>query len=383
MAAHATQYGVAVHKILLENRSVPSLTEDALMHKGVALRLLNTQLSLGMNDDGISSDINALMYTIGAIATHELNREHLESMGAADPIAFGTVMPPPSSRLRAFHQLDVVPLHWRALQKLVEGNGGLSSLQLPGMASVLALVDLVGASKSAIKPTYERHWDPMPQSFRFSTLYTSYKEVRTTPGRGFFTCVGDALPARCIAIMIRLATLNHMMCVSATQTHINITETAASFQPSLYSLQHDLLSLPSWTGLDEDEQRSSHNGVYECCRLAAIIYSNAVLMGISSLGGWHTRLTHQLRTGLEESDFLQWPIKYQGMLAWALCVGALAAPRSADHVFFEDSLRDVMSSLNKEGLPMSRKSVDELLGDYLWSEKACKHGAAMLWCALR
>jgi hypothetical protein len=241
--------------------------------------------------------------------------------------------------------------------------------------------DLIRASKLANTPSCTRAWNIEPLFFRSTALQHPLKGSCVAPGRAFFTRLSAALPARCIKIMIRLATMNHLMCVSSAQLHTSsaIVEQNSKLLVTMRAVQHDLLSLPDWGSLDNLEQGSSHEGVYGCCRLTAIIYSNAVLIDIPPQCGWHTKLAHRLRLLLEHFCFGYWPAEFQCMLVWTLCVGVLAAPRSADHTFFEDALRELLGTMC---LISSRKSVESILGEFMWSQEACKHGAAMLWSAL-
>jgi hypothetical protein len=115
MVMHAVQYSVAVHKDLVGNQLVESSTKEALWHKGTILHLLRQRLLLNTSKP---SDTGAMFYTVWILATHELDREIMESMASADPMAFSALMPPPNG-IRVYRKLDVTAIHGWALQLLL------------------------------------------------------------------------------------------------------------------------------------------------------------------------------------------------------------------------------------------------------------------------
>ena len=58
--------------------------------------------------------------------------------------------------------------------------------------------------------------------------------------------------------------------------------------------QHRLVASPSWNELDDDARAKTSHQLYECTRLTAIIYSNAVVYAYPPHSGWHVKLVAQL-----------------------------------------------------------------------------------------
>lgn len=68
------------------------------------------------------------------------------------------------------------------------------------------------------------------------------------------------------------------------------------------------------------------------------------------------------------------------LMLWALCVGALAAFRFPDRIFFEKRLMELVQK-HEERLK-SRAKATTILEDFKRSQKVCGDGTAMLWAAV-
>ena len=142
--------------------------------------------------------------------------------------------------------------------------------------------------------------------------------------------------------------------------------------------KHKVLSLPLWEELSETEKCGGNETLYECCRLAAILYANAVVFPtLEDFPGIRkpVRLLKELLD--QESDEPQVTgVEYNAML-WAVCVGGIGAYQTEHWHFFVSTLRSYVGGLaitSFEGL----KSV---LRDFVWSDRACDGGLAVIWAA--
>ena len=145
-----------------------------------------------------------------------------------------------------------------------------------------------------------------------------------------------------------------------------------------YAAHRDLLSLPSWKDLDEATKLCSHSARYETCRLTSILYSNAVLLGLPPHTGWHRNLVCRLRMLLELCSFNEWAESSAELLTWALFVGGIASYRTQDRNFFEHYLSDILVRSQTRFWPKVRHGLQE----FIWSDSAYEHGAAVLWDSL-
>jgi hypothetical protein len=178
--------------------------------------------------------------------------------------------------------------------------------------------------------------------------------------------------------MIQLATVNRIMSVYGTELLASKTARLTALYKTQRALQHQLLSLPQWSSLDELELNCSGRFTYLVCKLTALIYSNAVLIALPANRGWHIRLSSRLKHLLEQTSCQSWRDDMSDFLLWSLFVGGLAASRSPARDFFEESLRVLLA---RKGLTLW-SDVEAILEDFMWSSPACRHGAAVLWQSL-
>ncbi|KAK5710115.1 hypothetical protein LTR17_019177 [Elasticomyces elasticus] len=375
VVAHASQYAVAVHQDLLDNRVSKSSSPEALAHKVCALRLIRTMLSSGTSSDRVHAS-----FAVGLLATHELNDEMMKAMHESNPLPFDALMPPPRE-LRVLSQLGLMPSHAEAFRFLLGGGMDARHVKNTGQFETWALADLWYSSKDYTAPTCPNPWRVDVSHFS-PDPGTNVPGVESAQGRGFFAEVSFGLTARALAVLTRLAALNQKMAALASTKgprHPTWSPHHHAFMVTLNALQHQLLSLPPWDSLEIQERCDSSQEVYECCRLTAVIYSNAALLALAPHTGWHTRLAHTLRLLLEKHEYSSWSGQLSAMLTWSLVVGALAAYRSHDREFFEVALRKQVKKMQLKSWVL----LEEVLTNFIWSKKACQHGAAMLWLSVK
>lgn len=179
--------------------------------------------------------------------------------------------------------------------------------------------------------------------------------------------------------MIHLATINGI--ISNAQHQPLTAQKRQAVLATRNALQYQLLLLPEWHDLDEDAQTHSDESLYKICRLTAIIYSNAVLFGLPPHRGWHTNLAMRLREESQIPD--DTPHRSTGsddLLLWVYFVGGMAAFRSPARLYFESALRDLLRRRRKRSRTWDM--VEAVLGEFMWSRAACRHGASVLWVAV-
>ena len=233
----------------------------------------------------------------------------------------------------------------------------------------MSSVDLSESSKQAKMPRLPCAWTVD------ETVLT--QRSPDTLGRGFFVQVPfELLPGRFICLAIQLAALSHAMSAQAAKDAGN--ERRSAILDTRNALQHQLLSLPLVQSDETAQQALAERGLYRCCWLAAVIYSNAVIFALTPHSGWQLTLTKRLQALLETYEYSTWSAGLDDVLLWIVVMGGLASLEGPNAAFFRDALRDI---LWKRGNP-SWPAVMDVLTGFLWLEKACAHAARLLWLSL-
>jgi hypothetical protein len=139
--------------------------------------------------------------------------------------------------------------------------------------------------------------------------------------------------------------------------------------------QRRVLSVPSWDDLSEAE---TPREVYEAVRLAAILYSTAVIFPLPSDSGWHMRLADKIRHLLTSTECKDHGDDQLSLLAWAMAVGSIASHGCALFDWYVERLRRLLAQLEI----WTWQQTEALLVQILWSGRACARGATVLRQAL-
>lgn len=143
--------------------------------------------------------------------------------------------------------------------------------------------------------------------------------------------------------------------------------------------KHQVLSLPTWDALPQSETCGRHRALYECSRLAAVLYANAVVFPtLEDFPGIQEPL-RQLRELLEDCDLSEWREGVSELLLWSIFIGGIGAHRSPHWPYFASALRRCTANMRE----LSSESVKAILRGFVWSDIACDEGATMLWNAIR
>nr|OQO19917.1 hypothetical protein B0A51_10532 [Rachicladosporium sp. CCFEE 5018] len=357
---------------LVDRRVTRSSSPKTLTHLGKALRGLAAELSHGWADSSV------VFLSVGLLACHDLDEEKMTAMYGTSPLQFVPLVHL-SENMRVLLQLGYNDVHVQAKGRIVNQIGGLEKISIPGLGDIAAYLELANSSKLYQLPRYENFW----HAERLANLTKLGPGLLGKPlasggaGRGFFLHAQQGLTPRSLSILMQLSAVNERLKHETVQNAETAPEPDPHLLRLLHKLQHQLLSLPNWDDLDSREQKASVRHVYDCVRLAAVIYSNAVLLALPHHTGWHTALSHRLRDLIDLNDWRDDMTMYP-VLPWVLTVGGIAAYRSQDRVFYEETLTELLQIMDSP----SWKAVERTLGGFLWSRQACKHGAAMLWQGL-
>ena len=188
----------------------------------------------------------------------------------------------------------------------------------------------------------------------------------SAPGHGF--SVRNDLPDQAVDALVLLATVDRYISQHRNEGLDNDV-TMSRLVDTRNAAHHAILSLADWK--EQPQTGISSELVYECCRLTATIYSNAVVHGLPLQLGWHQKQVHQLRL------LFKGPVSdsqnASDVFVWALCIANLAASGSPDQDFFESRLG---SAIAKRGLS-SWSMVEKIVEEFLWSRTACADSPVM------
>lgn len=315
MIYHVLYYCVAVYHDQMNNTLVLSCQPDMLWHKAEAIRLLNQCLSKA---DGSNLDvvICTIMYLTGLDLEQRRSEYTLLFRGhrwqATWPWVDGQKVP--------------VKAHVDGLQVLVAKRGGSHALQMPGLALSIASADLVYASLRLDKPRFPSFWT------LDGRILAAYQEADSsapqTPASGLASIAG-MLPFDFLDVLVNIARTERLV---SSHPH--------TFELSEYQLEaarcvahHQLLSLPAWNDTDGIYGEWADETIYECCRLSAILFSNAVIVGLPPHVDWHIRLCAHIRRHLEHCDMEELSGDAPGLLLWIVFVACMAACGFGTRIF--------------------------------------------------
>ncbi|KAI6889473.1 hypothetical protein KC360_g240 [Hortaea werneckii] len=371
LSFHTFNFACAVHVDLARNQIVRTRSREVLFHKTVAISLLNRLLT------NKSKDLEMILVSVLLLAGNELDERSVSGLAAADVPGMHFQPHMPLCRwISVYGRMEGEPAHGAAMGLLVQQLGGLSKITMPGLADIVAFAELMWASPRLMRPNFTCFWDMDPSILRHHRVQSSEPGM-PAPGRGFFTRIPGGLPSQALNVMIRLATVDRYM-ADCRLRRLQPDE-EESLIATRNAIQHALLSLPAWDSLTKEERAFGNKKAYECCVQTAALYSNAVIMAFPPNLGWHVNFVQNIRSIIGSAPVEEWDDDMLDLLIWSLSVGALANSRTPERRFFEDRLSTVLKLRRITSWP----EVQSILEEFLWSDVACRHGAAVLWASIR
>jgi hypothetical protein len=188
-------------------------------------------------------------------------------------------------------------------------------------------------------------------------------------GNEFRPLVKLGLTEEALAIMIDMVNITAVMEAFSMQTLKN---------PSIIPLitrrneiVHRLLSLIPGCELVQSPESS----LYECCRLAALIYALAGIYPIPTSTGTCRKLVLQFQSAMEEVRLKELYGCGAKFYIWALFLAGVAAERMPQRLWFVKRLKGLLLTEN-----ISRWSeVKHLAMSFLWMSSVCDEGGMNLW----
>lgn len=139
------------------------------------------------------------------------------------------------------------------------------------------------------------------------------------------------------------------------------------------AVQHRLVSLT--LGSDLGDVTVQQAGVYECCRLTAVLYACAVTFPFPTTTGWDRNLVRGIKMTLENLSLENWPVYPSDFHLWVLVLAGIAAFQKVERAWFAEKLRKLAW---RKGL-CNWSQVVPILKSFLWMDTACEVGGMSLW----
>jgi hypothetical protein len=142
------------------------------------------------------------------------------------------------------------------------------------------------------------------------------------------------------------------------------------------AVQQRLLLLPTAEELSIPSSSSKPKpNIYECCRLAALIYGVAVVFPVPNSHGLLQELARRLIIVLRVLDIRTFGVELGGVLLWMLVLGGIAALDTPERHWFASQLAWTVRRLDVDDWEV----VEDILGSFLWLDSACSQGGRLLW----
>jgi hypothetical protein len=138
------------------------------------------------------------------------------------------------------------------------------------------------------------------------------------------------------------------------------------------AVQKHVMLLP--TAKELNITASSGPSIYECCRLAAIIFSVGVIFPIPNTYDVLQTLVQRLKAAIEVSGIESYSAECSEVFLWILVLGGIAALEKPERPWFVSQL-----ALLVKGLKIDWVGAQHILETFLWLDIACSASGRHLW----
>ncbi|KAL5322824.1 hypothetical protein ACEPPN_010803 [Leptodophora sp. 'Broadleaf-Isolate-01'] len=359
---HALAFGAIVHMDVLRSPRLSLENPLRLFHKVQTMRLLKEEMK--NPNQAVLDDVILAILTLSTNEVETVANNIKEK--ARSPF---------NSPLASIQWLDVygcishVKTHTAAMRSIIARRGGLENVELPGLAEVLFLSDVLGATQNLSKPHFPlllaaRDLPPLEidRVLRFPLMKL---------GQAFESLSAFGVNERALRVLQTMVDLS--MIIDGHTRGAKPIKDMASFILRRNAVQHSLTSLPSGEELEVGEVSSVC--LYESIRHAAMIYSVAVTFPLPPLTGVFGKLSLALKGIMETSKFDPcWQLSPKTLL-WILTLGGIAASGTDERAWYVQNLEAVSGALKLSDWRYVVVNIEE----YLWLESACDNGGRSLW----
>lgn len=267
-------------------------------------------------------------------------------------------------------------MHADGLNRMLSLRGGLDKVNMPGLAFLISLGDILTATCNLTRPTwsygsYAQHVPEAKVTKQWRDRVQSANHPLKDLGSGFFKLHGW-LPAEHATKMQEIF-VDMADYTRATQDFLlgpPEDRNSAIMADQRNSLQHRLMSLKR---LDEDG--FYEKDVYDLCWYAAVAYSMIVVFPLSPKAAKFDRLARLIKEKMLNKIVLKTWTTGPDLVVWNTVIGALCAVGSPYRSWF-------VHVLQAQAQQLSISSWLELkmrLMDFLWLPLASDTDGEMLW----
>ncbi|KAK5276830.1 hypothetical protein LTR40_011139, partial [Exophiala xenobiotica] len=328
---HAFIYATTLHLLCVHRgrEIVKSAPVMRLHHKIEAIKLVNEQLR---HLTGPPTD--ALIMSVAILAIHDSYDEIVHpKIHPTSPLAT-------AQNLHVYGNMVNEEQHLQAIILLIMQKGGLESLELFGMADIMALCDLYFSTKYVRRPVF-----PLlrpPQSLVMSgkhQLDSVAIELDSELGSGFRYFRATPSGRKVLEILdswVEVTTaLDHFARKGPTAPElVDLIEARGASQHRLLSQMSDPLEVTDPDGC-----------IHQATRLATLIFGDMAIFPLPPTQGVKPRLAAMLMEVLQTCGQSRcWDLHAQ-VLIWALTLGAIAASFTPTRVWYVDQLKHRASEL--------------------------------------
>ncbi|KAE8148079.1 hypothetical protein BDV25DRAFT_131532 [Aspergillus avenaceus] len=287
---------------------------------------------------------------------------------------------PFSAPMRRLQWIDVYGslrpnlVHVHGLITMINMRGGLDAIDLPGLAPVVSLSDVVTSTAYLTPPV-----------FPFYPLQTSRKNVTLQEMLGYSLADAEQQYGRLRQIGFTTELMEVFYAMNLYMSYVDSHLKGEREKPD-YSLladqrnfvQYQLLSLPAASQLDGfTGYQRRHEVIYEACRLAGYIYGAGVVFPLPPQSTPLAKLASLLRGVLESPDCLTiWDQPHARVtLLWVLTLGAIASEGTTDRDWY-------VSLLNRTAQHSHITCWADLRAIVIllpWFDAACDDAGNLLW----
>ena len=234
-------------------------------------------------------------------------------------------------------------------------------------------MDLLAASRLIEKPLLSCIWDFDDQDI-ISCPPVFKSDIE--PGCGFWAAVRDTLPSPTASVLAKMSLVDSVMAFRRLQ-HMENTS-FDNLMRARFTIHHSILALPRWDELSENAKLSYEYSMYETVRLAATLYSTAIIWAMPPHTGWHLLVLQQLHKHVHHLDLWQLSRTQLDLLIWSVMLASIIAYLTEWRDFYLHRLLDALVARDCHDL----STVLEIVTRMAWSMSACMQGAEVVWVAI-
>lgn len=361
MTIHAVISGSAVH-LDWQNKSKLSNSQEALTHRGEALRLINQEISQLKGKE--PSD--ALLLAILALTP---NPPHTCTQLVTT--SNSQLFQPSQSQLGWEHNRLNVQYsqdHHLGLFTLVKQRGGLTTFRNQSVARMISSHDLGIATQELRSPR-----QPFVQDIEISKLISNSNlnilepnPYESTPGLSLAKLLHTI---GCYPLSSVLLQLQRIVATTEALRHNTLRNINT---PALYgekqALHHATLSLQAYS-----------DSLYEALRIVTLIYVVGIFFPVPSSTGIFVHLVHSMKESLDKIDLHQLQDIRIKAFTWTLFIGGMMAKGMPHRDWYITNLTMLVKLQD-----LTRWiDIKQLLRSFIWLSHAMDDEAISLWEDIR